>query len=116
VDAFDNDLIAVETAEKNVAASGLTDTIRVLHASVGVEADPLQYDVITANIFADTIAELAPALVQHLKAYGVLIASGILVERAHLVTAAMEREALVSIETRQEDDWLVMMYRRGPLG
>jgi ribosomal protein L11 methylase PrmA len=44
-----------------------------------------------------------------------LIASGILVERAHLVTAAMEREALVLIETRQEDDWLVMMYRRGPL-
>src|SRR5581483_2151939 len=112
VDALDIDPIAVETATKNVAASQLGHKIRVTRGSIEREAAPKTYDLITANIFADTIAELAPALVQHLKANGVLIASGILVERAYLVEDAMREQKMELIEKQQEDDWLVMVYRR----
>ncbi|HZQ08653.1 MAG TPA: 50S ribosomal protein L11 methyltransferase [Anaerolineae bacterium] len=112
VDARDIDPIAVETATKNVAASQWQDVIRVTRGSVEWEPEPKRYDLILANIFADTIAELAPALVQHLKANGVLIASGILVERAYLVEDAMREQKMELIEKQQEDDWLVMVYRR----
>lgn len=111
VDARDIDPIAVETAQKNVTASGLSDQIHVSRASILVESDPRRFDIVCANIFADTIAELAPALVQHLKPEGVFIASGILVERAHLVETAMQTQSMTLVEKIQEEDWLVMVYR-----
>ncbi len=111
VDALDIDPIAVETATKNVAASQLGHKIRVTRGSIEREAAPKLYDLITANIFADTIAELAPALVQHLKPNGVLIASGLLVEHAQWVEDAMRMQKMELIEKQQEDDWLVMVYR-----
>lgn len=114
VDARDIDPIAVETAQKNIAASGLQRIAHVSRESLNVEPNPQTFDLITANIFADTIAELAPALVQHLKPDGALIASGILVERAYLVQDAMRQQNMTLVEKNQEEDWLVMVYRHGP--
>lgn len=111
IDARDIDPIAVETAQKNVAAGGLADAIRVSRNSIEPESNPQTFDLITANIFADTIAELAPALMQHLKRDGVFIASGILVERAHLVQAAMQQHNMTLLEKTQEQDWLAMVYQ-----
>lgn len=113
VDARDIDPIAVETAHKNAAASDLSDKIQVTRSSVTIEAQAHLYDMVVANIFADTIAELAPAIVQHLKSTGIVIASGILVERAHLVEDAMRAQNMTLTEKQQEDDWLVMVYRSG---
>ncbi|MBI4672289.1 MAG: 50S ribosomal protein L11 methyltransferase [Chloroflexi bacterium] len=111
VDARDIDPIAAETAQKNVAASGLGDVIQVTRSSVTLEPQPHLYGMVAANIFADTIAELAPAIVQHLKRDGVFIASGILVERAQLVENAMRAQNMTLVEKQQEDDWLVMVYK-----
>ncbi len=114
VDARDIDPIAVETAEKNIAASGLTGAVRVTRQSVELESAPQQFDLITANIFADTIAELAPALAQHFKPGGILIASGILVERAELVENAVRPLGIKQIARKQEDDWLAVAYQAPP--
>lgn len=111
VDARDIDPIAVATAEKNVAASALEKRVRVARASVELETSPRRSDIVTANIFADTIAELAPALIQHLKPTGVFVASGILAERAYLVENAMQELHMTLIEKQQEEDWLVMVYK-----
>lgn len=111
VDARDIDPIAVETAQKNVAASELAERIRVTRSSVVVEPDPRRFEIVTANIFADTIAELAPALIQHLAPGGVLIASGILVERAHLVENAMRAQGMSPVDKLQEEDWLALVYK-----
>ncbi len=110
VDARDIDPIAVETARKNVEASGLEHSIRISRDSVSSPA-PSQFDIVCANIFADTIADLAPALVEHLRADGVFIGSGILVERAHLVETAMQAQNMTLVEKQQEEDWLVMVYK-----
>jgi ribosomal protein L11 methyltransferase len=112
VDAREIDPIAVETAQKNVLASGLDDVIAVVRGSVTIQAPLHLYDMVIANIFADTIAELAPAIAAHLKREGVFIGSGILVERAHLVEQAMAAHKMTLVETRQEDDWLAMVYRQ----
>jgi ribosomal protein L11 methyltransferase len=112
VDARDIDPLAVETARKNVEASGLAQVIRVSNFRVDVKAPPRRFDIITANIFAETIAGLAPALVQHLKPGGVLIASGILVEHSHLVESALAEQAAVLLEMQQDEDWLAMIYQK----
>jgi ribosomal protein L11 methyltransferase len=113
VDARDIDPIAVETAQKNVAASGLATVISVSRASVTNDDAPHLYDMVVANIFADTIAELAPAMISQLKRDGIFIGSGILVERAHLVGNAMAAQNMALVEQQQEADWLVMVYRFG---
>lgn len=113
VDARDIDPIAVETAQKNVAASGLERVIAVSRTSVTIEPEPQLYDIVVANIFADTIAELAPALISHLKRGGIFLGSGILVERAHLVEMAMAAQNMTLLEKQQETDWLVMVYQLG---
>lgn len=110
VQACDIDPIAVETAQKNVVASGLADTVSVLRGSVTPDFPPGHFDLITANIFADTIAELGPALAAHLKPGGILIASGILLERAHLVEDALAPLNMQKVRQVQEADWLVMLY------
>ena len=112
IDARDIDPIAVETAQKNAAASNLSDVIQVSRASVTIEPQPHLYDMVVANIFADTIAELAPAMMSHLKQDGIFIGSGILVERAHLVENALSAQNMELIDRRQEEDWLVMVYKR----
>ncbi len=111
VDARDIDPIAVETAQKNIAASGLDNIIRVTRDSVTNDAAPHLYDIVVANIFADTIAELAPALAAHLKRDGVFIGSGILVERAPLVENALAAQNMTLVEKQQEADWLALVYR-----
>ncbi len=112
IDARDIDPIAVETAQKNAAASNLSNVIQVSRASVTIEPQPHLYDIVVANIFADTIAELAPAMMSHLKQDGIFIGSGILVERAHLVENALSAQNMELIDRRQEEDWLVMVYKR----
>ena len=66
-------------------------------------------DVITANILAEIIVELAPALAHHLAPDGILIASGILADKADLVDDALCAVGLRVIETTREEDWLVMV-------
>ena len=112
VDARDIDPIAVETAGKNVAASGLESAVHVSRESGLVESSPRPHDIVIANIFADTIADLAPAIIQHLKRDGVFIASGILVERAYLVEDAMVEQKMTQVDSLREEDWLAPVYRR----
>lgn len=51
-------------------------------------------------------------MMQHLKPDGTFIGSGILVERAYLVENALTQQKMVLVEKLQEEDWLVMVYRR----
>lgn len=110
VEACDIDPLAVETAQRNIAHAGLTKAIRVHLGTLTLEPHAEPYDLIAANIFADTIVELAPALAQHLQPTGILIASGILVEHASRVESALRAYALRLEESAQEEDWLAMIF------
>lgn len=63
-------------------------------------------DLILANIVADVIISLAPAVVPWLKPEGVFICSGIIKERGKEVTAALEKAGFLLLETRIEDGWV----------
>jgi ribosomal protein L11 methyltransferase len=112
VDARDVDPIAVETARRNVELAGLGARVVVKKASVTLEGAAGDFDLVLANIFADTIAELAPALTSQLKPDGKLIASGILSERAAMVEEAMAALGFWRLEERAEEDWLALVYAR----
>jgi ribosomal protein L11 methyltransferase len=70
----DNDPIAVRVARENAEANGAALAL----TEAPVEEIPGTFDVVVANILANTLVELAPALVAKLAPGGVLLLSGIL--------------------------------------
>ena len=71
------------------------------------------WDLVVANILAETIVELAPALVRHLAAEGTLIASGIITDRAEAVINALGENGLSLVERREEGEWVAVVARKG---
>jgi ribosomal protein L11 methyltransferase len=114
VEACDIDPIAVETSVKNIEINRVSGTVHVALGSITTRDEPMQAGVISANILAETIAELGPSLARHLSPEGTLIASGILEYKADLVSEALREAGLQIVETRGEEDWLVMIAKRAP--
>ena len=78
----DNDPIALRVARENAAVNGVGFDLRPdLPAGA-------RFDLVLANILANTLIELAPALSQALAPGGRLVLSGILREQADAVEAA----------------------------
>lgn len=112
VEARDVDPIAVDTARKNVEINTVADVVHVGAGSLAEDTVPENADVIVSNILAETIAELAPSFARHLAPQGILIASGILEDKAHIVKEALHSVGLDTVETVREEDWLVIVAER----
>ncbi|MGB8648844.1 MAG: 50S ribosomal protein L11 methyltransferase [Anaerolineae bacterium] len=112
IDARDIDPIAVETAQKNVELSGVADRVTVSRQSITADEPSVNAQIVAANILAEIIVELAPALAHHLAPHGILVASGILADKRDLVAKALEPAGLVLRETTREEDWLVMVAEK----
>ncbi len=110
--ALDVDPVAVRIARENVAANGLGELIRVEQGGSPPSPSSGPFDLIVANIIARVIAELAQPLAAALRRGGILIASGILVEREPAVTAALAAAGLAVDERRRDGDWLALLAHR----
>ena len=73
---------------------------------------PPASNLAVANILAETITELAPALAANLAPGGILIASGIIADRANAVVASLHENGLSLVERRDEGDWVALIARR----
>jgi ribosomal protein L11 methyltransferase len=111
VTALDVSEVAVEAATRNVDENGLGGQIKVAHGSIDAVAGQT-YDLLLANIIARVIADLAPALRDALRPGGILLASGIIEERADLVREALAAAGLHLIDDTCDGDWRLMVARR----
>jgi ribosomal protein L11 methyltransferase len=106
--ALDINPDAVATAAANAALNGVAlDTFAGELAGLPAE----RFDVITANLLASTISELAPTFPQYLVPGGVLIASGILADQAAAVTVALGEAGLATVDTLPSGDWVALIAR-----
>ena len=88
--AYDIDPVAVRVARENITDSGeknVTCEVSDLLRNVDLSDGP--YDLICANIVADIIIRMAPDVARYMKPDAVLLASGIITERAEEVTKAL---------------------------
>ena len=82
------------------------------------EAMAGQFRIIVANILAEVLAKLFdgeygyPPLAEPLAAGGVMILSGIIDIRAHLVEEAAQRHGMAVVERLQEGDWVTLIVRQ----
>lgn len=111
VTGIDNDPAAIETANENLERNPDVGAVKFIFSDGSLQDLPQQKsDVVVANIIAETLAELRDDLVSLAKPGGYLILSGILPERAHLVTTAFA--ALELVNAKKSKDWHAYVYRR----
>ena len=115
--ACDIDDKCLDVAYENAALNGIgpdTYTVRVgdiltnraLQAEIGGG-----YDIVLANIVADVIIALAPAVRPLLAPGGVFLCSGIIDDRAEEVAEAIRQSGLTLLEQQEADGWCAYTCR-----
>ena len=120
--AVDIDPLAVRITRENVAlnqAESIVDVEASWQASQparqqGNEAEittarPPIWDLVVANILAETIIELMPALAASLSTKSILIASGIIADRTQAVADALQENGLLLAEQRDDGEWVALV-------
>lgn len=108
--AYDIDPVAVKVARENIKDSGLENvTCDVSDLLRGVDKNGGAYDVICANIVADIIIRMTPDVGQFMNDKSVILASGIITERAHDVISCFENNGFRVIEKAEENGWCALV-------
>ena len=110
-EGVDIDPVAVRTAGENAALNGVADKLTVLVGDLSDKASG-KYDIITANIVANAIMSLAPAVPGLMADDAVFIASGIIDSRKDEVIAALESAGLAVLEVKEKRGWECIVCKK----
>ena len=111
--AYDIDPVAVRVARENIKDSGeenvtcdVSDLLRQVDLTGG------KYDLVCANIVADIIIRMAPDVGAYMKDDAVLLASGIITERAEEVVEALVANGLSVKERLDDNGWCALVVQK----
>ncbi len=111
----DIDPLAAKISTTNLADAGYTAPQFVAyHADLVTDTEIAKkvglgcHDIVAANIVADTIIILSPAMIAHLKPGGKLLASGIITERQDEVLKALAEVGLEVLRCCEEGGWVAI--------
>ena len=102
----DNDPMSVTLARENAALNGIAG---VELSGATLDAIDGRFDLVVANILANTLVELAPALVAHTR--GRLVLAGVLIHQEDEVREAFERAGAASDGGDRSGDWIRLDLR-----
>ena len=116
--ACDIDDKCEDVAYENAALNGIGRDVYTVRTGDILTSKPLQqeigtgcYDVVLANIVADVIIALAPAVHPLLKPEGVFICSGIIDDRAVEVADRLRQAGLSILESHESEGWFSYICR-----
>ncbi len=109
--AYDIDSVAVKVARENIKDAGLEGCVScdVSDLLRGVDKSGGAYDVICANIVADIIIRMTPDVGELMHGGSVILASGIISERADDVVSCFETHGFKIIEKAEENGWCALV-------
>jgi ribosomal protein L11 methyltransferase len=113
VEASDNDPVAIAVASGNASLNGVARRLR-LTLKEGAPRPPSgsAYDLVLANILAEPLIKLAPALSRVVTPCGIAVLSGVLSREAAHVLAAYRSHGFVQLDHRREAGWSTMVLVR----
>ena len=110
--ASDIDEVAVDVAEANLKANGMSGQVRCVEAA-GFDHPDLKalapYDLIFANILKGPLVALAPEIAANLRAGGYAILSGILNEQADDVVSVYVQNGFNLTKRDQIGEWTTLV-------
>ena len=110
-EGVDIDPVAVRTAGENAALNGVQDKLTVLVGDLSDKASGT-YDIITANIVANAILSLAPAVPGLMAEGATFIASGIIDSRKDEVIAGLKKAGLAVVEVKEKRGWECIVCKK----
>ena len=105
----DLDPIAVESSNHNCQKNGVCESCEVTLSNL-LEHAEVKADIILANITAEILTMLAPAVSENFKEEGTLILSGIIKDRLDLVRKAFTAQGFVEQELREKGEWYALVF------
>ena len=111
--AYDIDPMSVRVANENIRESGLCDKITCDQSDLLKQVKNIAggYDIICANIVADIIIRMTPDVSPFMSENMVLLASGIISERADDVVACFEENGFVIVERAEDNGWCALAVK-----
>ena len=103
---LDTDPIAIEATVANARRNALVRRLRAREGSL--PSGEVPFDVVLANLIAGLLVPLATRLAEELRPGGVLLASGIFIDREGDVRAAFDAAGLEVTGRRAEGDWVAL--------
>ena len=111
--AYDIDEVAVGVARDNIVINDC-DNITCDQSDLlkQVELEGGQYDLVCANIVADIIIRMLPDVGRYMKKDAILLASGIINERAEDITEAFDKFGFEIVEHAVDNGWCAFAIRK----
>lgn len=105
---IDLDPMCVKVSKENFQINGVGDKTEAIQGNLLDMVDE-KADIIVANIIAEIVAGLVPELKGFLKEEGLIIASGIIDEKLHLVEDALIQSGYSILDSRSLNGWCAVV-------
>lgn len=109
--AFDNDPVAIENAEENVALNAQTHCIKTKVATLE-QVPQTPYDLILANINRNVLEQLAPNFAAYGHAKTRLVLSGLLISDRGQIQSAFSENGWALLDEAAKGEWMAMVFKR----
>ena len=110
--AYDIDPMSVRVARENIKDSGLENiTCDQSDLLRSVDLEGGKYGLVCANIVADIIIRMTPDVHKYIADDGVLLASGIIMERSADVVNCFESHGFEIVERAEENGWCALAVK-----
>lgn len=109
--AVDIDPKAVEIARKNAVINGVEDRMKVVNRDIRRMKG--SFDLIVANLTAETLLKLKPSLILLTDPGRYLVISGIIEQNAAKVEASFLQENMVIEKAVREKEWVCYVLKKG---
>jgi ribosomal protein L11 methyltransferase len=109
VTAIDIDARAVDIAGQNAVANNVDKQIGTATGTLACIPVGRKFDLVVANIVADTIVDISQDVKQYLHPDSRFVAAGIVANRLPEVEAAWQQAGLTIHGMRRQDDWVCLV-------
>jgi ribosomal protein L11 methyltransferase len=110
ISAVDIDQEAVKIAQENCRLNGVEERVTVSDTPLALI--PGSFDIVLANILAEDLVRMAADLIAHVKPGGLLILSGILIEKETMVIDDYANSEMTLTEVSREGEWSCLVFTR----
>lgn len=107
--AIDNDPVALRIARANLQANGVAEKVQLSNGPLSAVSG--RFNLVVANLTAESILELAHLLEKKTARKGILILSGILGHQTAAVSARFERRFRLC-ERKRSREWVTVLLER----
>ena len=105
--AVDNDPLAISTAKENARQNGIRGIEFALADVTSVKLR--RFDLITANLYSELLAQMLPRFRRSLRVGGLLICSGLLRQQEGALLRGLRRNGLALFEARRRGKWVALV-------